>query len=541
MGIRTTDDVVEFFADRIEAHPDDLPSLGSFARVSSMSVNGDRIIHYGHFDLAQIVRDKRGHAKLVVLNGDRWGGPSGFGPSTSSRQAQVRQAVERTGVYSIIVPVTALAAAGIAPGDIEPIDVRDDRHETEHRSSSTKPGKEHVMMPCPEGRTAITSLYVSGTHDCETGSLYRRREGGWEEWPQDATVPEDVVLHDEQPFPDEPSILDDEGGWRAWRDRWSQYHGRQVPGRVPLKVPNPERVYVGRSKWQVAELGEDGIWRWEVEHHFLGDSLFRARLRERVNVKPTPEQVAAFERHRHAASMATSLREHLFDENRAGRNWDDHEQGELFPGRRHRWHSGYAVPRSPEMIAELEREAEHWNDEVEAAWRAFTPLIPRGQDAMTSRDDRLVIQRTRRRTAYFLSSFDYQESTPLYFLCELPRGARPTTVEEAIDCLKPPEVVAAEARGLQVTRQGDLFAIPTRLTKRQIRRMLRRTGFQKRLRVLGTNHSVTEGVMCKGGAVLGRGVMRHEPDGWRGADHKPQRMGDGKTWHLLVRNTVPRQ
>jgi hypothetical protein len=70
--------------------------------------------------------------------------------------------------------------------------------------------------------------------------------------------------------------------------------------------------------------------------------------------------------------------------------------------------------------------------------------------------------------------------------------------------------------------------------------MQRKEDFTKRLRVLGTNHSVAEGVILKGGAVLGRGIMRHEPESWRPPDHKQVKLGDGKTWYMLVRNTVPR-
>ena len=76
-------------------------------------------------------------------------------------------------------------------------------------------------------------------------------------------------------------------------------------------------------------------------------------------------------------------------------------------------------------------------------------------------------------TAYFLSAFDEQEPRPLYFLCELPQGAEPATVEEALDALKPPEVAAAEAAGMACTRQGDVFAIPATLTTRQLPRKRR--------------------------------------------------------------------
>ncbi len=70
---------------------------------------------------------------------------------------------------------------------------------------------------------------------------------------------------------------------------------------------------------------------------------------------------------------------------------------------------------------------------------------------------------TVRRRAVYLSSFDYQERAPLYFLAELPRGAGARTVDSALDALAPRAVHAARARGIDVVRQGDVFFIRTRL------------------------------------------------------------------------------
>lgn len=140
------------------------------------------------------------------------------------------------------------------------------------------------------------------------------------------------------------------------------------------------------------------------------------------------------------------------------------------------------------------------------------------------------------RTAYFLSSFDYQESQPLYFLAELPQWAEPTSVEQAIECLKPDAVKLAEAGGLTVTRQGDVFAVPTPEVSTSHFRGHERV---KGARILGVNHTATESVVMPEGTYA-RGILRHSPEqSWRAPEHKRQRMGDGKTWHYLVKNTVP--
>jgi len=74
----------------------------------------------------------------------------------------------------------------------------------------------------------------------------------------------------------------------------------------------------------------------------------------------------------------------------------------------------------------------------------------------------LVARAVWRRRARYLSSFDTNESPPLYFLAEVPHGAG-DTVETALDALAPRAVHAAIARGAEVLRQGDIFLIPTAL------------------------------------------------------------------------------
>ncbi len=85
--------------------------------------------------------------------------------------------------------------------------------------------------------------------------------------------------------------------------------------------------------------------------------------------------------------------------------------------------------------------------------------------------------------ARFLSSFDYQEPRPMYFLVQVPRGAG-ATVELAIDALAPRAVWAARARGRRVERQGDIFFVETALTEidlyaRGVTRRARLTQFDR--------------------------------------------------------------
>jgi hypothetical protein len=166
------------------------------------------------------------------------------------------------------------------------------------------------------------------------------------------------------------------------------------------------------------------------------------------------------------------------------------------------------------------------------------------------------------RTAKFLSSFDYNEPRPLYFLCELPRTSA-TTIAAAYEALKPKDVVRAEANGIEVLRQGDVFAIPTNAITSELesRAISHRERFwseelesfdtrpvtirsrQKHgmaADVLKTNHRPTHLIVLKNGDHYGRGLMYHDPTGWgRTPDHRRLKLGDGQTWYRLVKNTVP--
>jgi hypothetical protein len=151
-----------------------------------------------------------------------------------------------------------------------------------------------------------------------------------------------------------------------------------------------------------------------------------------------------------------------------------------------------------------------------------------------------------RETAFFLSAFDENESTPLYFLAQLPKGAKPATVAEAREVLKPAEVTAFQAgelNGTTVLRQGDVFAIPTDLTTDEVtHRYLKRSGvpIERMAYLLGVNHTATDVVDLGSGEVYARGILRHKPrEGWRRPEHRMLRLGDQRTWYRLVRNTVP--
>jgi hypothetical protein len=142
---------------------------------------------------------------------------------------------------------------------------------------------------------------------------------------------------------------------------------------------------------------------------------------------------------------------------------------------------------------------------------------------------------TKKNGVYFISGFDRNERRPSYFFAQLPSKVRPTTLAEAYECLKPESVKAAEMLGVNVKRQGDIFAIElSSVTKRELTKQ--GATYERMGSLLDTNHVATDVARLPDGTLLARGVLYHQPR-WRRPDHR--RVPLGKQWHVIVKNTVP--
>lgn len=141
------------------------------------------------------------------------------------------------------------------------------------------------------------------------------------------------------------------------------------------------------------------------------------------------------------------------------------------------------------------------------------------------------------RDGYFLTGYDDHEGRRGYFLCELPpKEEGYQTVKEALEALKPEAVKFAEKHGRRVKRQGDLFFIPMKNFDPTEAASWKQWGTEFRESFIwDTNHAARSSV-TDGEVVYVRGRVYHDPED-RQRDHKPVHLG--KTWHLVVRNTVP--
>ena len=141
---------------------------------------------------------------------------------------------------------------------------------------------------------------------------------------------------------------------------------------------------------------------------------------------------------------------------------------------------------------------------------------------------------------FYLSAVDETGvGNGMYFLAELVTDRAPKTLEDAMNFLKPGIVREAEARGTNVLRQGEWFAIPTYYRTSELMRDVERgIAIYGERHVLGKDghHELEEAVIYKAGPrkgeVYARGVLRHTKD-----EHVDLRLGTAR-WYLIVHNVA---
>jgi hypothetical protein len=197
--------------------------------------------------------------------------------------------------------------------------------------------------------------------------------------------------------------------------------------------------------------------------------------------------------------------------------------------------------------AELEPGADglyHWT--TERHWLGSSLFRARYYESHFTGRGKSRHQVSGNRWAYFVTSFDYNEPRPLWFMSELARGVKPATVAEAIDALKPDDVRYAESIGIPVLRQGDVFVIQSPGTTErgllaqggELVPVTREYG-KATARYVNDSHTATRAIAMPDGTLYVRGIMRHRPD-WRRPDHVALELWDRETWGRVVLNAQAR-
>ena len=196
--------------------------------------------------------------------------------------------------------------------------------------------------------------------------------------------------------------------------------------------------------------------------------------------------------------------------------------------------------RAPIPIKDLQKEVSIVVPSQGERWKQVKTKDKYGQEETTSihtLGDSVVLVKDR----YYLSAVDETGSSPngMYFLVELATDRAPKTLEDAFNALKPQVVREAEARGSNIMRQGEWFAIPTMLRTSELMRDVERGIAAYRLNhVLGKDghHQLEEAIIYRAGdrkgQVFARGVLKHTKN-----EHWDLDLGTIR-WYLIVHNVA---
>lgn len=197
---------------------------------------GASLMYHG-FELARVNRGKDGTGRLILVNGDQ-ARSGGFGNPLGSVQRDVLAWAERSPVPSIVVPFTAIEAAGIRPESISPIDVERDRWEERDRES----------------------FNVSDVPSHSRPSIFLRPDGTVCDW----------FDHDSAITDRTRTRLPGHYYGHVPRVRWFGPNGERLAKPERLEGPDHTCRFVHKVP------GDIEPYRWTESIHHLGASLFRA-------------------------------------------------------------------------------------------------------------------------------------------------------------------------------------------------------------------------------------------------------------------------
>lgn len=460
-------------------------ALGATSRYRGPAHHRDRMIDhedtihsYGlHFELARVLRDKRKQPVAFLINGER------ASVTTTRHQGEIRRAIDKTGLPSVIIPHGALDAAGIDMDSIRILDVSQDWTEQIRNDVDFDPSRPTV----------------SDTGDSD---LQRQLGAAWEKAAR-MSSPSFGMNYEIRRINEcwHMFAAARTETWAGGFKRVTYLHGYcyqcEAEGGKGWNYPHAGDCQHERAPHYYTATGigleqDSKGWFYTTHRHWLGESLIEADVLQRINVKCNAC----------AGSGDTS------DTDYAWRSASMASRRDYATG------VDYADAIYPEVRDSF----------------IYNCSTCRGTGAVPG---------TRRRRAKFLSGFDHAERRPSYFFCELPKTDA-CTIVDAYVALKPESVKLAEQMGRAIHRQGDIFAVAVSMTSKQVRAMARTIGRRATgdARMLGTNHCATEVAYMPDDTILARGCLYHIPDGRRN-DHARVKLGDGTGWFLITKNTVP--
>lgn len=502
-----------------------------------LSDNGTRIAQdsktiysYGtHFPMARLIGDRA--TGYFLVNGDN------YSVTTSQHQSHTRWAIKRSGIPFMVVPFSALHAASIDLDTIIPVDITKDRTERIEETwdswdklprwlkwrTETRTSTEYKTEPCRQGPRGSLELYS---------------------WTGSKLVENHIHEND---YPG--------------TDHFTPYTHYEY-----VKVPT--------------EPGEDGLWHHTRSRHFLGESVFRAKYqsgttpvrhwRMVVDYDATYAKVRAEGKDWNDAGWKPVKKRHYWTENRPVwteayflSGYDTQERGRYGEGL-------YFLAQLPEgwepvtvaQAFEALKPAEVLAAEnagigvvrqgdvyaIESHLRPATLKAMGAERPEISEDEVRAINATNiRRQAERADRMGYAYSQWERECKKLigESNARLATCDnghEPVDWIGPDPCFMCGAQ------DGAVELPPAPSPEPELEPLTRSPGMGRTERfVLGLNHTGTDVLVSPAGTTWARGMLRHKRLSytWQGVmvaptgEHKQVKLGDGKTWYRLVKNTVP--
>lgn len=230
--------------------------------------SGDRLYSYGrHFELARVLRDRKGSARGFLLNGDN------YSVTTARHQREIRDALASfTDLPRVIIPNSALEAADVDYDSVEIVDVTADRFEQTN----------HVTYEQPPGsvwREVEDHGYVDLTPEELAAKVAEHNAHYRKDWERECKWAETDEFWAKRLKPEPRTITVDD------LNDWDRCVFRKLGSHMVL-------CRSAQSKWDTitVELLDDGRtkYSWTTSRHWLGESLVRARVKvpgQRVKCK----------------------------------------------------------------------------------------------------------------------------------------------------------------------------------------------------------------------------------------------------------------
>jgi hypothetical protein len=281
------------------------------------------------------------------------------------------------------------------------------------------------------------------------------------------------------------------------------------------------------GEWQAVQQSEDGRYTWQTRRHWLGDALFAARANGR---RKRVKFISSFDRNERerlyflcelpatsaididGALQALKPDAVVLAE---GMGRECERQGDIF-----------AVPMTGLTTAQLRtlggtvtRRSDALKG-IHARTRAdalFTRLV-QAEDVRFRTPDYLQHRENMRRASWGRVPWGTPRAEPIGGAWRTNRYADAVGQHRA-------------AKWQTILRDRAIATAATAIDGRDVS-------------LLGTAHTATHVCTMPDGTQYGRGTMYHDPALMgedRERDHARRKMGDGKTWHLIVKNTVPVQ